>query len=146
MADDIVVELTNDLSEIVRLAEIVEAFIERNRLPESFKFNLNLCLDELVTNIISYGYPDENAHVIWVRLSVTDELLRLEVEDDGKEFNPLDKADPDINAELDDRPIGGLGIYFIRTLMDEVEYHRRDAHNHLIMVKSLRAADDGPAA
>ena len=76
-----------------------------------------------------------------MRLSLEGDLIEAEVVDDAKAFDPLEAPDPDITADLEDRPIGGLGVFFVKTLMDEVRYRREDGRNHLYFCK--RAADGG---
>ena len=101
-------------------------------------FTLNLALDELVTNVVSYGY-DEPAgdRDITVALAVGDGRLTATLEDDGRPFDPLAKAPPDIDSSLEDRRIGGLGVHFVRTMMDDVQYRRVDGRNRLTLVKTL---------
>ncbi|GAB4174488.1 MAG: ATP-binding protein [Thalassobaculales bacterium] len=136
--DAIEASLTNDLAEITRLAETIEAFGKAHGLPEKVVFHVNLVLDELITNIISYGYPEEGPRSITVGLALDDGALEVRLEDDGVAFNPLaDAREPDTAAALEDRPIGGLGVHFMKTFMDAVDYRREDGLNRLRMVKKL---------
>lgn len=139
--------LRNDLSEIERLAAAVEAFCEAETLPPDAAFHLNLVLEELVTNIVSYGYPEgrnSGAREIRVHLRHDPEAVAVEVIDDARAFDPLSAPEPDLAASIEERPIGGLGVHFLRTLMRDLHYHRRDGRNHLRFRKPL--ADGGPAA
>lgn len=129
--------LTNDLSEIRRAALVVEAFGRRRNLPRKVVFDLNLSLDELVTNTCSYGWDDDAGHEIRISVAVGEDAVTAEIVDDAKPFNPLTTATPDTTLDLDDRPIGGLGVHLVRTLMDEVRYDRVDGHNHVVLVKRL---------
>ena len=131
------VTLVNDLSEIERLSGLVEAFGEAEGLPPDSIFKVNLALDEVVTNIIRYAHDDGRQHPISVRLAVEQDALTAEVEDDGRAFNPLDVPVPDIGASIEDRPIGGLGIHLVRSVMSSVEYRREDGRNVLTMKKLL---------
>jgi serine/threonine-protein kinase RsbW len=134
--------LANDLAEIPRLAETVEAFFEEHGLPPKLAFNFNLALDELLTNVISYAFEPGTAHEIAVRLAVAGGQVTAELEDDGPAFDPLTQAPaPVLDGDLDDRPVGGLGIHFVKTMMDSVRYERRDGRNRLTLSK--RAAS-GP--
>lgn len=126
-----------DLAEIGRLATSVEEFVETHELPMKLGFELNVVLDELLTNIIKYGYDVPGEHTIHVDLTLRERQLLLVVDDDARAFNPLDRPDPDVNASLEDRKIGGLGIYFVKKLMDTVDYERRDGHNVLTMTKRV---------
>lgn len=131
------VVITNDLSEIGRLSMIVEDFVARHDLSAQTAFELNLALDELLTNVISYGYADELEHKINIRGSIVDDLIVIEIEDDGREFNPFELKEPDLNAALMERPIGGLGIHLVRKMIDVVEYRRRDGKNIVVLKKNV---------
>ena len=101
---------------------------------------MNLALDEVVTNVIRYAHDDGRQHPIVVRLALEQGVLTAQVEDDGRAFNPLDAPVPDIGAGIDDRPIGGLGIHLVRSVMTSVEYRREDGRNVLTMKKRLLGA------
>ena len=133
--EKITVQLKNNITEIERLSKIVAEFGENNNLSSKVLYALNLALEEILTNIISYGYGDNNEHHIVIRLSLKDEELVAEVEDDGRPFNPLEVPEPDISRPLEDRQIGGLGIHLVRNLMDGLEYSRHEAKNLLVMKK-----------
>jgi anti-sigma regulatory factor (Ser/Thr protein kinase) len=132
----IAVAIKNDLSEIERLSHIVNDFVTCNHLPSKVAFDLNLALDEILTNVISYGY-DGGEHLINIRGAVADEIITIEVEDDGRPFDPLATPEPDLNAALDERPIGGLGIHLVRKLTDQQEYRRHEGKNLLILKKNM---------
>jgi anti-sigma regulatory factor (Ser/Thr protein kinase) len=140
MASRIDISLKNQLPEIHRLAGMVEAFFSENGLPEALSHNFNLAFDEIITNIVSYGYDDESEHLIEVRLSVDGGgLIEAEVVDGAKAFDPLSAPDPDITAELEDRPIGGPGVFFVKELMDDVRYKRENDRNHFYFCKRISA-------
>ena len=132
------VTLVNDRSEVERLSRLVEAFGEEKGLAADAIFSVNLALDEVVSNIIRYAHDDDGRqHAILVRLALEQDVLTAEVEDDGRAFNPLDAPVPDIGASIEDRPIGGLGIHLVRSVMSAVEYRREDGRNLLTMKKRL---------
>lgn len=131
------VVIINDLAEIGRLSILVDDFVSRHRLPTRTAFELNLALDELLTNVISYGYTDEMQHEIHIRGSIVDDLIVIEIEDDGREFNPFEIKEPDLKASLVERPIGGLGIHLVRQMIDVVEYRRLDGKNIVVLKKSV---------
>jgi serine/threonine-protein kinase RsbW len=137
---ELVVRLAGDLAEIARLPALLDDFAERGRLPASLGAILNLVLEELVANTVMYGYDDDGAapaeRVIEIRLSRAGNVITLEVEDDAKPFDPLQRAPPDTDAALEDREPGGLGIHFVRSLMDTVEYRRVGGRNRLTMTKN----------
>jgi len=130
--------LENQLDAIPRLAEAVEAFGNAAALPAKLVFQFTLALDEIVTNVITHGYPDAGQGHIEVTLQRQDGQVRAEVVDDARLFDPLrDAPTPDITAGVAERRIGGLGLHFVKTMMDSVEYHCRDGRNHLKLSKRI---------
>ena len=138
MTGPISLTLVNQLSEVSKISGFVEAFgVEEGLKPEAV-FSLNLALDEVVTNVIRYAHDDDGQeHPIVVRLALERDVLTAQVEDDGRAFNPLEAPAPDLDASLDERPIGGLGIFLVRSVMNSVEYRREDRRNVLIMRKNV---------
>ena len=138
MTASLSVTLVNDQSEVERLSRLVEAFGEAEGVSADSIFSVNLALDEVITNIIRYAHDDGGRqHPIVVRLALESGVLTAQVEDDGRAFNPLDAPPPDLNASIEERPIGGLGIHLVRTMMNSVEYRRENGRNVLIMKKML---------
>lgn len=134
------VALANRASELQRLASDLERFARNHRIPERDVHALSLALDEVITNTIAYGYDDQGAHEIRVRVTLANGRLSAEVEDDGRPFDPLTAPEPDLTSAVEDRPVGGLGIHLVRSLMERVDYRRESGKNHLIMSKRLSAA------
>ena len=97
----------------------------------------DLALEEHLTNVMNYAYDDAQPHQIRVRLAVEQGHLLIEVEDDGKPFNPLQASEVDTSVPLEQKPIGGLGIHLMRRFMDELHYHREGNRNVLGMRKRL---------
>ena len=121
------------MDELERITAIVEDLGEQDDWPPDLIFKVNLVLDELSVNIVNYG---EEASEIEVCLAADAEEVRVEISDDGRPFDPLtDAIEPDLDAPLEDRPIGGLGIHLVREMMDELHYSREDGKNRLAMVK-----------
>jgi len=131
--------LANRASELQRLASNLERFAQNHRIPERDVHALSLALDEVITNTIAYGYDDQGAHEIRVRVTLANGRLSAEVEDDGRPFDPLTAPQPDLTSAVEDRPVGGLGIHLVRSLMEHVEYRREAGNNHLIMSRRLSA-------
>ena len=101
------------------------------------KNQVNLILEELYTNTANYGFQGiTNGHVT-ITLSLIDDQLQMVYQDNGIAFNPLEIADPDLLLSIDDRPIGGLGVFFVKAMTDKVEYFRVGEFNQLKMQKSL---------
>src|SRR5262245_23816818 len=126
-------ELLNQFSEVEQAGQALIEFGESNGLSSDDMFSLNLALEEILVNIISYGYEDDKKHIIHVHLSLIEDEFAITVEDDAKEFNPLDAPEPDIDKPIEERPIGGLGIFLVRKMMDELVYKRSDGKNLLSM-------------
>lgn len=132
--------LRNDLVEISRLTEELEAFCARHQVPNDALLALNLALEEIVTNVICHALV-EGEHTIDVELLFDDGTVEARVEDTGPHFDPLQQEDPDVEAPLEERRIGGLGVVLVKRLMDDVAYTRRDGRNVLTIRK--RAAAPG---
>lgn len=135
--DELVLKVTNQLSEIERITQSVEAFAERNDLSPKVTFAVNLALEEVLVNTISYGYGDSGGHQIDIRITIEGGSLTARVEDDARPFDPTDHPTPDTTKGAEDRAIGGLGIHLVRGLFDAVEYYRRGERNLLVMKKNL---------
>ena len=129
-------ELKNKLSEIPRMLSWIEAFGVNHHLSLETVNAISLSLDELVTNIISYGYNDETPHVIVVALSDDNQTITIRLEDDAQPFNPLAADEVDISTSLDQKPIGGLGIHLVKKFMNTLRYERIGSKNILIMSKN----------
>ncbi len=100
--------------------------------PEVRRCELDLLLDELITNVCAYAYPDRAPGDVTVTWSVpAPGELRVEVADQGLEFNPLNAKPPDLTLGLDGRPIGGLGIYLVKTFTSSLSYRREHGWNRL---------------
>ena len=141
MSDRLDLDLRADLSELARLAEAVEAFAERNGLPPDVAFKLNLCLDELFTNTVSYGYADAADAAnrrIAVRLGCDSAAIQAEIEDDAAPFDPFATPPaPDLTSDIDARPVGGLGVFLVTQTMDHARYRRDGDRNHVLLTKRL---------
>ena len=129
--------LVNDISELEILRTAVEAFGEQLDLPPAVVFKLNLVLDELVTNVISYAFPQDEQHEFRLRLWLEDNWFRAELRDQGLAFNPLEFPPPDLDAPLEERSIGGVGVHFLKKMMDEYTYQRTNGWNCLTFGKNL---------
>ena len=138
MSEVIAVELKNQLFEIERLARIVDDFGRRHQIAAQIIYNMKLALDEILTNVISYGYDDAGEHQITARFSLEQEKWTAEVEDGGRPFNPLTSPEANTQQSLGARPIGGLGIHLVRKLIDELEYRRHNDKNRLVMRINLK--------
>lgn len=138
MTEDVEIKVHNKLSALTSANQTLTEFGRQHRLPDNVLHDLNLVLGEILTNIISYGYTDGGEHEITVRLTVESGEMRVEVEDDGQPFNPLEAPEPDTTKPLEDRAVGGLGVHLVRKLTDGLEYQRLEGKNLLVMKKHLR--------
>jgi len=129
--------LHNRLSELDRLAQAVEAFGEDQALSPKLVYQIGLVLDELFTNIVSYGYAEEGDHDITLHMVRETGHLRFVLLDDAAPFDPLSAKSPDLVSPVDARQIGGLGIHFVRSIMDRVAYERVGNDNTLILEKDI---------
>jgi serine/threonine-protein kinase RsbW len=127
--------LRNDLSEITKLQRELENFGQKCGLSSRTLLELNLILEEVLANVISYAYPDNRRHEIVVCADWRDGELVIEVEDDGRPLNPLEIPRPDLDRPLEQRKVGGLGLHLIREFTTNIEYTRRGQKNHLVMRK-----------
>ena len=129
--------LANDISEISRLYEFVEEVGNDFELSPDIVFNLNLVLEEAVVNIINYAYPKEEHESIYLSARMHEGSIILVLTDTGKEFDPTAAPEADVTLSADDRQIGGLGIFLIRQIMNEVKFERVEGKNVLTFLKRL---------
>lgn len=125
--------ILNKIRDLARIPDLVSQFAEAQGLSEDEVFSINVALDEMLSNIIKYGYTDDAIHEIQIRLSVAGPVLAVEIEDDGQPFDPCAAAPVDVDAPLEERKVGGLGIHIVRKLMSEVGYARVNGRNRLVM-------------
>jgi anti-sigma regulatory factor (Ser/Thr protein kinase) len=130
--------IRNRLDELTRASAWLAGLAEGLALPDETLFRLDLGLTEALNNVVAYAYADAADHEIGVRLAAEDGAVRLEVEDDGRPFNPLQAERPPLPASLAEAPIGGLGIHLMRTMLDGCEYRREADRNRLILVARPR--------
>ena len=133
--------LRNDLSEIAKLHPELENFGQRCSLSSKTLFEINLILEEVLANIISYAYGDNQRHEIVVRADLGNGELVIEVEDDGRPFHPLQSPPPDLEQPLEQRKVGGLGLHLVRELTSSIEYHRKGEKNRLLVRKKIEESD-----
>ena len=136
--DTLTLRIKNDLCELERVARALSDFIKKHRLPAPVLNSVDLALEEVLTNIIFYGYRDQESHCIDIRIFLRDKQILVEVEDDGQEFNPLTVPQPDTESAIAERPVGGLGVHLVRCMMDEIRYHYKNRRNCLILVKKFK--------
>ena len=132
--------MKNEMTEVARLRTFFFSVCREHGIDDETAKTLNLALEEWVANVISYAYPKGMRGHVEVTADVSDDVLTLVIKDHGVAFDPTQHAEADIDAELEDRPIGGLGIHLVRTIMDTVEYQRTaDGYNRITLTKTLNS-------
>ena len=131
------VRITNQRDQIDTVRKFFDDYSKDNKLTEKTVHDIQMALDELLTNIVNYGYEDTDEHQIDIHFGVNDDAVKVEIVDDSKPYNILEKDNPDISLSMEDKPIGGLGIFLIKKLMSKVDYYTEEGKNHLVMIKEL---------
>lgn len=137
MADALQVSIPARLSEVRELSAMVEAFGDANGLPDPKVFVINLALDELITNIVMHGLEDAGAVRIDLTLRVERDTLFLVMEDNGNPFDPTRDAEADVSSQLEERPVGGLGLHLVKSFADRIAYDFVDGKNRLTVEHDL---------
>jgi serine/threonine-protein kinase RsbW len=128
--------IVNKVSELERVSAALEELSARWAISSKVTMQLNLVLEELVTNIMFHGHLDGQEHGIDLEFSRNDQVLSVVVTDDAPAFNLIEQPDDSrVDQPLEERKIGGLGIHFVKTVMDRVEYVRRDGKNVVTLTK-----------
>jgi len=136
-------ELRNRLEDLALLERGLARFAQQHALPARELRSVNLVLDEIVTNLIEHAYDDVAEHAIRIRLALAGGELRIEVEDDGRPFDPLAAPAPEVDAAPRERRIGGLGLHFVRRSVDALEHRRVGGRNFLRLRKRIAAREEG---
>lgn len=131
------IELCNKIEEISRMVSFLEEIGHELELSAQESFNIHLALEEAVTNVIMYAYPQNEDQKIELMANCADNELVFKIVDWGKAFDPTAQPDADVTLSLEERPVGGLGIFLIKSLMHKVEYNRVDGKNILTLIKHL---------
>jgi serine phosphatase RsbU (regulator of sigma subunit)/anti-sigma regulatory factor (Ser/Thr protein kinase) len=134
--------LRSDLPELAKLNPFLAEFCTREGLPSDLVPDLELILEELATNVMKYGGVKSGADCCRIELERRPGEVEIRFSDAGAPFNPLDQAEVDTSLPIEDRPIGGLGIHFIKHLTDTQHYEFRDGRNILTLVKKVEPSVD----
>jgi serine/threonine-protein kinase RsbW len=137
IADRVSLELRNSLSELDTLGQSLQQFGEELGLSNKVLFQICLAMEEIVSNIISYGYTDDAVH--WIKIAILHEqgILIIRLEDDGIPFNPLWAQEPDCECPVEERKVGNLGIHLCKKVMDDMIYERCGNKNILTLKKDI---------
>ena len=134
--------LANDLRELAAVAARIDEFCAARDLAPAIAYAINLSVDELLTNTISYGYDDDGEHRIDIALRMEGSVIVVEIADDARPFDPRRAPTPDTEASIEDRDIGGLGIFLVHQTMDGLGYRLSGGRNIVTLTKRT-AADAG---
>ena len=141
IADGVSLKLRNSLSELDALGQKLRQFGGELGLSSKALFQICLAVEEIVDNIISYGYTDDAVHWINITISHKQGILIIRLQDDGIPFNPLWAQEPDCECPVEERKVGNLGIHLCKKVMDEMNYERFGDKNVLIMKKDLKSME-----
>ena len=138
-SDDNILEISlgNELEEIAAAAAKIDTFCEERELSPEIAYAVNLSVDEILTNTISYGYDDGEAHRIEIIVRLEAAALVVVIVDDSAPFDLSESPEADIEATLEEREVGGLGLFLVHQMMDEVEYERVEDRNVVTLTKSM---------
>ena len=129
--------LEGSLSELDRLSEMLEMIGERWDLSAKSVLQMNLALDELFTNVVSYGIDNQADQQISFSLDICGDEIKIIVTDGGKPFDPTCAPDPELDLPIDKQPVGGLGIFLMRQYTDKIEYRRENEKNIVTLTKKI---------
>ena len=129
--------IKNEIAELERVAVFVKEVSQLLSLDSETTMNLNLALGGVVSNVILYAYPQKMGENIIIKASSDDNILVFTITDKGDEFDPTKVEDADITLAAEDREIGGLGIFIVKNIMNEVTYQRLDGKNILTLKKNI---------
>lgn len=124
------------IDNIAPVTDWVNEILEQADCPVKIQLQIDVAIDEIITNIASYAYGEEGGDfTVQAEMQTEPRQLKLRFIDNGTPFDPLQKADPDTSLSAEERQIGGLGIYLVKKTMDEVSYTYDTCHNILTVVK-----------
>ena len=129
--------LPNDVQEVPKLAAFVDEVCEAAGMDMSATMQMNLAIEEAVVNVMNYAYPPGKKGEINISATANDSRLKIVISDSGVPFDPTAKGEADTTLSAEERPIGGLGIFLVRQLMDSVNYEHVDSYNVLTLMKNL---------
>jgi len=142
-----VVSITRAEGAVEEVQASLDGLAAHHAVPPDALCDMQIALDEALTNILTHGFDDGEPHRIEVTLAIEPTTIRAEIEDDCAAFDPLSATAPDLTASLKDRRVGGLGVHFMRRLMSEVSYSRIGPRNRLVLRRALETGgtEDGNA-
>lgn len=140
----ILLQVPQEEGQLGDLVAAIDGVLAREGVPVAVAHDVQLVTEEVVCNALEHGRVEGRGHEISVGIGIEGGLITLEFRDDCIAYNPLERPDPDLDADIADRPIGGLGVHLVRELAEEVSYRREEPHNILRVV--LRTETHGSNA
>lgn len=135
-------KIKNQMRELIIVEEQFDNFCKRYKIPDEARQKISVVLDELLNNIVTYAFPeDEEEHIIELKFVINDNRLIITIYDDGVPFNPFELDPPDIILSLDERSIGGLGTFLVRNLMDDEDEYLYTRQNGMNVVRLVKVTD-----
>lgn len=135
------ITITNSLDELKKVTTFLQKIAKENKFSNDLLYEMEVVLEEIIVNIINYAYDDDNQHKIIIEL-IIGVNLQVIIRDDGKKFNILKALPPEnLNSSLENIKEGGLGIHFIKTIMDKIEYERKNNNNILMLMKQIKVKE-----
>lgn len=132
-------KLSNKISELEAIQLCLDELVEKWNVPAALGMTLNLVIEEAFTNVVNYAYDDNLEHPIEIVFEMQENVLSISLIDDGIAYDPTQNATPDLSLSVEERSIGGLGVYLIKSMMDEVAYERKAGKNILLMRKRIES-------
>ncbi|NCY22457.1 ATP-binding protein [bacterium] len=132
------VTVKNRIEDLLRVNSVFESFATQHDIGGRLRYHLLVSIEEILTNIIKYGFDEEGMHPIHVTFRHVKGHIEMEFEDRGREFNPLEIGEPDLDSPIENRQLGGLGIHLVRKMMDEAKY-RREGDRNILMLRKAKA-------
>jgi serine/threonine-protein kinase RsbW len=130
-----ILTLKNDMANLEKLHSFVEEIQQNQFASKKCLFETNLALEEIFSNVLSYGFNDHADHYITITITTVQGVLNIRIEDDGKPFNPLEAKEPTLQYDIENCALGGLGIHLIKHFMNDIRYKRYQNKNVLTIKK-----------
>jgi len=130
-------KLTNTINNLPIISDFVNDALTQFALDAATINRIQLVVDEACTNVINYAYSEEGTGLLYLKLEYKDQELIITLKDWGKPFDPNTIPPPDLSLDVEDRKIGGLGIYFIKNIMDDINYQFDNGCNNLVLKKKI---------
>jgi serine/threonine-protein kinase RsbW len=131
------ISIKNNIDELQKVASFVDEISNELQVSPEMQMNLGLVLDEMVSNVIFYAYPPESEATIELTAESDGQSLTFIISDQGKEFDPTQVPDADVDTDPAERPLGGMGIFIVKNIMNQVSYQRLEGRNLLKMSKLI---------